>query len=164
VLFQPYRGLVHEAAADPHDPWVPMQLASGDLDWSKSRPRKPWPPRGTFRDPLYSQSEWLNRWLVTLLELRTCDVTNVLCAGVSEVRGQRPATVRDQSLAIRALADYLLLPGNKDLPKADALKWCRSQGLSLSGRGFQQRVWPRAREKAQLEPLARPGRKRTLLR
>jgi hypothetical protein len=163
ALFQPFRGLVHFAGGDPHDPWVPLHLTAGDLDWSNSRPRRPWPPRGTWRDPLYSHSEWLNRWLVTWLELLTCDVTTVLCAGGNEAP-QQLATARDESAAIRALASYMKAEIDKDLSRTDAIEWCRTQGFKLSGRGFQQRVWPQARAKADLEPLARPGRKRTSLR
>lgn len=162
ALFQPFRGLVHETRGDPHDPWIPQHLRPDDLDWSNSRPRMPWPPRVVWRDPGYRLSEWRDRWLVVWLELWTADVLIVLCAGGNEAQPEPPPTALDESAAIRALA--LHLKANKDLTRKDAAGWCRAEGFKVSGRGFQQRVWPQARERAGLEAKAPAGRKRTSLR
>jgi hypothetical protein len=162
ALFQPFRGLVHHAGGDPHDPWIPKHLRPDDLDWSNSRPRMPWPPRAAYRDPLYTISEWRERWLVIWLELLMADVVTVLCAVKSEAQTEATATARDESAAIRALA--LKLRANRDFRRDDAATWCRTQGFKVSGRGFQQRVWPQARAKADLEARAPAGRKRTSLR
>jgi hypothetical protein len=72
------------------------------------------------------------------------------------------ATAGDETAAIRALASYLR--SNRDLKKDEALSWCRILGFNLTRSGFQNRVWPRAREQAGLEAKARPGRKRKSLR
>jgi len=72
------------------------------------------------------------------------------------------ATARDETAAIRALASHLR--GNLDLKKGEALSWCRIVGFNLTSSGFQNRVWPRAREQASLTARAPAGRKRKSLR
>jgi hypothetical protein len=68
------------------------------------------------------------------------------------------ATAGDETAAIKALASHLRI--NPQLNRAEAQSWLRAQGVNLADRGFQSRVWPRARERAGLEAKARPGRKR----
>jgi hypothetical protein len=68
------------------------------------------------------------------------------------------ATDKDETAATKALARHLRI--NPQLNRAEAQSRLRAQGFKLSGRGFQNRVWPRAREQAGLEANAPPGPKR----
>jgi hypothetical protein len=73
----------------------------------------------------------------------------------------RVGTARDEKAAIRELATHL--KANPDLAKIDAAKFCSEQGYELSGRGFQTRVWPRARETSGLAANATAGRKKKIV-
>jgi hypothetical protein len=68
------------------------------------------------------------------------------------------ATAGDETAAIRALASYLRT--NRDVKKGEARSLCHKAGFKLTGRGFQNRVWPTARVQAGLEAKARAGRNR----
>ena len=90
------------------------------------------------------------------IELFRPDVTKVLCDD-QEIRRERvPATINQESLAIRALASHL--KSNPQMRRADADEWCEKAGHKLGKRAFE-RVWPQARGKAGLSPIAPPGRK-----
>jgi len=74
---------------------------------------------------------------------------------------RRSATVAiaaQESAATKALASEL--KNHPNLKRAEAFAWCREAGFELNGRGFQQRVWPKARLQAGLAERAQPGRKR----
>jgi hypothetical protein len=68
------------------------------------------------------------------------------------------AKAGDETAATKALASHLGII--RQLTRAGAQSWLRALGFNLSDRGFQSRVWPRAREQAGLEAKAPPGRKR----
>src|SRR5262249_13055970 len=71
------------------------------------------------------------------------------------------ATAGDEAAAIRALTSHLR--NNPDQKKDEALSWCGVLGFKLTSRGFQNRVWPRAREQAGLKARAPAGPKRKSL-
>jgi hypothetical protein len=66
------------------------------------------------------------------------------------------STIKDESEATTYLAGKL--KQDRDLKKDDAEAECKRFGLSK--RGFLNRVWPDAREKAGLPAIAPPGRKK----
>jgi hypothetical protein len=66
------------------------------------------------------------------------------------------ATAGDETAATRALTSHLRI--NPQLNRAGAQSWLRAQGFNLTGRGFQSRVWPRAREQAGWKAKAPSGR------
>jgi hypothetical protein len=72
-----------------------------------------------------------------------------------------PATVNQETRAIKDLASHLKT--NPDITRADAADWCETAGHKLGKRPFA-RVWPQARERASLSPIAAPGRKPKLTR
>lgn len=72
------------------------------------------------------------------------------------------AMAADETAAIRALA--LQLRCSPEMTRREAARWCKEAGFSLSQRGFQGRVWPRARVRADLKATAPAGRKRKSLR
>jgi hypothetical protein len=74
-----------------------------------------------------------------------------------ESRRLLPATARDETAAIKALASHL--KSNPHLKKAEAKSWCRKARFNLTGNAFQYRVWPKARERAGLEARAPAGRR-----
>jgi hypothetical protein len=51
------------------------------------------------------------------------------------------------------------LRADPDMKRADAERWCKSQG-TVTARGFQNRIWPKARELAGLSTQGMAGRKR----
>jgi hypothetical protein len=72
-----------------------------------------------------------------------------------ESRPAPVATAGEETAATKALASHLRI--NPQLKRAGAQSRLRAQGFNLTGRGFQNRVWPRAREQAGLEAKAPPG-------
>jgi hypothetical protein len=74
------------------------------------------------------------------------------------MKGQPTAKGRAEVRAIKHLA--CLLKSNPNMRKEDARAACAE--FNLSDRGFEDRVWPKAREEAGLPPIGKSGRKRTL--
>lgn len=66
--------------------------------------------------------------------------------------------VADETTAKNALAQKLRL--DTEMKRDDALSWLKSEKFRISGRRFQNHVWPQAREAAGLAPQAPPGRKK----
>jgi hypothetical protein len=64
----------------------------------------------------------------------------------------------DEAAATKALAAHLRKWPS--LKRAAAKAWCVEAGFELTERGFQNRIWPRAREQAGLPAKAPPGRAR----
>jgi hypothetical protein len=91
-----------------------------------------------------------------------CDPEGALYYSIHAVSTHRqmpaPSIVADETAAAKALASQLR--SNPELTRAEASAWCDTAGFKLTDRGFQYRVWPRARANAGLESRAAPGRKR----
>jgi hypothetical protein len=68
----------------------------------------------------------------------------------------REATAGQESAATKRLADQLKT--DPQMTRANALQWCTASGYRLSKRGFE-RVWPAARQLAELPRIAKAGRK-----
>jgi hypothetical protein len=83
-------------------------------------------------------------------------ITDVLGGGEDIPHKRVPTTAGQESLAIKALASHL--KSNPQMRRADAAEWCEKAGHKLGKRAFG-RVWPQARDKAGLSPIAPPGRK-----
>jgi hypothetical protein len=138
---------------------VPPHLGPSDFDWARSRPLAQW-----YIGPKLGQHYYWNGGPETLdlIELSTSDVKNLFGCGGERANNnpqKKPTTTAAQeSAAIKALASHLKM--NSDLARQDAINWCRQSGFALTGRGFQNRVWPTARKEAGLDARAAPGRKR----
>ena len=127
---------------------VPLHLNPGDFDWVRSRPLQQW-----SIGPL-----WVGGWgkcPIDLLELSTAAVIEILCGGKNEEVPS--AAIRHETAATKVLATRL--KSNPQLTRTGAAAWCKESGYNVSDRGFQNRVWPTARERAGLQPKALPGRK-----
>jgi hypothetical protein len=70
---------------------------------------------------------------------------------------QQKAVITNESAAAKALASRL--SSNSEMTREAALSFLTSSGHSVSKRGFLSRIWPRARELAELPPQAPRGRK-----
>jgi hypothetical protein len=135
---------------------VPSHLSPADFDWTHSQPVRPW-PIGPAPGQHYS---WIEDWKkrpLDLIELSTSDVIGVLCGG--EEGRISSAIIKYETAATKALATQL--KSNPQLTRAEAATWCKASGHNVSDRGFQNRVWPKAREQAGLQAKAPPGRKKS---
>jgi hypothetical protein len=112
-----------------------------DIDWETSSPKRPL---------LNSRGKRLVK-----IEIQVSDVTWYLKGG--DLSASTQPTGAEETGAIKALSSQLRI--NKEMKFADAKAWCASEGYELTGKGFRYRVWPRAREGADLKPRALPGRK-----
>jgi hypothetical protein len=134
---------------------VPRDLKPGDLDWAHSRPHGQWRigPVGpdSYSDPYWT---WKTR-RIDRVELATADVLWIFGSPKSTVK--RGEINDDEEKAAVTLGDLLIR--NQHLKKADAFKQCQEQYPKLKKRGFEQRVWAKARQLAKLRPKASPGRK-----
>jgi hypothetical protein len=130
---------------------IPVQITPQDFDWRESRPLKPW------RDTQHTFG-FLD-WQHDRIELFAAEVAQVISNGhTNDERHPKLKGAAAESGAIKALASHL--KRNPDLKRKEAAAWCKMQGFALSGRSFQNRVWPSARVKAGFDPKASPGRKR----
>jgi hypothetical protein len=136
---------------------VPPDLDPQEFDWQNSRSRSSWEK--------VRNGNVIGRWRPPRIELRCADVTSVLCRGErgKSGAGKATATAAQEEATIKALASHLnSLPKERRgaVTRAKAEAWCRTQGFTISQRGFQSRVWPEARNLAGLPRIAEPGRKR----
>jgi hypothetical protein len=68
---------------------VPIRLNANDLDWSASRPLKPWSTGPNAVQYYTAYWEWQPR-SIALLELRTVDVIEMLCGtSIEMIQGER---------------------------------------------------------------------------
>jgi len=135
---------------------VPPHLKPGDLDWVQSRPFARWPIGPKLGEHYSWISGWENRPL-DLIELWTADVIEILCSGGVEEKSS--TTARHETAAIKALASHLKSNPQMKITRVEAADWCHEHGYNLGTRAFN-RVWAEARERAGLERIAPPGRKR----
>lgn len=133
-LLYPFMG----ATVDPAD--IPSPLSPSALDWRNSCFKEPWTVRKT-----------------SITSPTRCHVGIELFRDDLDKVSRRPA-VRDETAAIEALAAHL--KSDPDLRREDAVAWCHAQSFTISARGFQSRIWPRARTEAGLTSKAPSGRKR----
>ena len=96
------------------------------------------------------------KWYLNRPEL-SADV-GAVGATPSNVRGGPAEKLAGESAAIKALASHI--KDHLDITRAAAQKWLVKQGFAVTGRGFQQRVWPEARDLAGLEAIAPRGAKK----
>jgi hypothetical protein len=181
IDWRPRRELSVTYARELRKGEIPPRLTPRDFDWVQSRIRKSgrWEKvRGPF-------GSFVGQWEVIdaarhtpdkhlpeshrrppsgdrvmaywhRVELLRADVTKVLCGGEDTHHEPIPAAVNRETRAIEALASHLKT--NPDITRAAAAKWCEKSGHKLGKRPFE-RVWPEARERADLPRIAAPGRK-----
>ena len=75
-----------------------------------------------------------------------------------DAHGGSAQRLAGEGVAIEALASHL--KSHPDITRADAKKWLVQQAFAVNSRGFQNRVWPEARKRAGLTPIAPPGAKK----
>jgi hypothetical protein len=131
--------------------FVSPHLAPDDIDWLGSRPMK----RSAVGTAAFQSGSWAEEDRL-MLELSADDVDEFfeITNKSAEAEDQNSAP---EIQAAKALAR--LLKERPSLTRAEARSWCNETGFELSGRAFQNRVWPDARKIAGLDRRAPPGRK-----
>jgi hypothetical protein len=108
-------------------------------------------------DKLYLSGRGEPQW--THLQVRKSDIARLWSFKPSAMSVM--STAATETKAVAFLADRLRSSG-EELTRADAFAEC-SKYFKLSRNGFRLRVWPTAREKAELPATAPSGRKRKRL-
>jgi hypothetical protein len=108
-------------------------------------------PLETVRSEYLGQC-WIPRHLFERLLVK-----HELPPSPARFKPQEDAVVSDEEGAIKALAAHL--KQKPECRREDATEWCRQRGFTITARGFQSRVWPKARVRAGLQEKASAGRK-----
>jgi hypothetical protein len=124
-----------ECEAHPKEPDLVREPPPYDREWVNKRTAARLDKKRRFRKPIFNRDHALLLW----------------------PQARSAATAGGEKRVTAILAEAL--KSNKNLRRDDAFNKCRELYPKLSQRGFLSRVWPRAREAAELSPLGSPGPK-----
>jgi hypothetical protein len=146
---------------------VPRDLSPDDIDWEKSRPKKPWRDNNGFLVQI-GKLEVSTKDVMRVLYRKASSVSpiqslpadpaeKVVDEPVAAVAPKKKTTAADEARAVKALEAQLEI--NKHLSAKAARDYCESMGIRLGDRPFR-RAWRKARGRKNLPLTARPGRPR----